>query len=161
MPYAAFDRHAPSLAEAVDAALRDIEETVPAVRAVRVEPDELVNAADIARRTGRTRASVSQLIEGERGPGNFPPPRAWMGQRPLWNWLDVAGWFASHYGSGSADVRSAAFLSALNGALNIRQLAPRLTGAAERRALSRLIVQDADLLKVKRSDPALPPSSGR
>jgi hypothetical protein len=149
VPYAAFDRVAPSLAEAVETALRDVEDTVPEVHAVRVEPAELVNAADIARRTGRTRASVSQLIEGERGPGGFPPPRAWMGQRPLWSWLDVAGWFATHYGVGAADVRSAAFLSALNGALNIRQLVPRLTGEAERRVLGRLIAQDAGLLKVQ------------
>ncbi|HEU5315664.1 MAG TPA: hypothetical protein VFX49_06105, partial [Chloroflexota bacterium] len=117
---------------------------------VRVEPDELVNAADIARRTSRSRASVSHLVEGRRGPGNFPSPRASVGQRPVWDWLDVANWFASNYRTATEDVRSAAFLSAMNGALCIRRVAPHLKGDEERRALAKLIEEDAALLGLGR-----------
>jgi len=146
VPYAAFDRDARSLPNAVESALRDVEESFPGIHVVRIEPDALVNASEIARRTGRTRASVSQLIEGLRGPGGFPPPRSRIGQRPLWEWLDVARWFATNHGTGTADVSESAFLGALNGALGIRHLAPHLTGDAERRTVARLITQNAQLL---------------
>ena len=147
VPYVAFDRLAMSLADAVDTALHDIEATLGDVRVVRIEPEELVNAADIARRTGRTRASIAQLVDGARGPGHFPAPRAWVGGRPLWDWLDAATWFAAHYGLATEEVRGAAFLSALNGALSVRRLAPQLTAEAERHALARVIRQDIDLLQ--------------
>jgi len=43
---------------------------------VRVEPDDLVSAAEIARRVGRSRESIRQLGGGLRGPGGFPAPLA-------------------------------------------------------------------------------------
>ena len=146
LPYAAFDRAMPSLPTAIETALRDVETTLPGIHVLRVEPDELVNAADIARRTGRSRASISQLIEGQRGPGSFPPPRTSIGGRPVWDWLDVARWFATLSGSQSAQASAATFLGALNNALAIRHLAPFVTDRAERRTLARLVSQDAELL---------------
>lgn len=56
---AEFVRTANSLAEAVGKAIAQVESAVPALRVARVEPDDLVNAAAIAGRTGRTRESAS------------------------------------------------------------------------------------------------------
>src|SRR5215467_1606407 len=59
-------READTFVDALVSAIRQAE-SVPGVRVVRVAPDELVNAADIAHRTGRTRSSIAMLISGERG----------------------------------------------------------------------------------------------
>lgn len=60
---------------------------------MRVEPDELVWAAEIAHRLGRTRQSVRLLMHGKRGPGGFPRPAATATRNPLWRWSEVADWF--------------------------------------------------------------------
>lgn len=95
--FADFVRGAPSLSEAITSAIEAIESSVPSLRVVRVEPETLVSAADIASRTGRSRESIRLLIEGKRGPGNFPHPVSWLKlKRPLWSWPDVARWFSQH-----------------------------------------------------------------
>lgn len=149
VPWAAFDRKAPSLAEAVAGAIRQVEGAVPGLRAVRVEPEELVSAAEIARRVGRTRETVRLWIEAKRGRGNFPPPACTVGpRRTLWRWADVAQWLASCGISEGESVRDALFLSALNGALEVRHVLPRLQAESERRALAYFVAQDAALLGV-------------
>ncbi|SCZ34270.1 hypothetical protein [Afifella marina] len=64
-------------------------------RIERIEPDPLVSASDIARRTNLTRAAISNYAKGMRL-GNFPPfpsPLARVSSdNPLWDWGDVAGW---------------------------------------------------------------------
>lgn len=157
--YAEFDRRAGSFAEAVGSAIRQVEAAVPGLQVVRVEPEELVNAATIAARTGRTRESIRLLAEAKRGPGAFPLPVAWSGGgrrllRRLWRWSDVASWFRDYLGAPPAGANHAAFLAALNGALEVRRRAAQLATEsereleAERTALAEVISQDAALLGV-------------
>ncbi|HEV3022878.1 MAG TPA: hypothetical protein VGX76_10435, partial [Pirellulales bacterium] len=90
-----FDREAITLNDAVSSAVADVERADAGLRVARVEPDDLVTAAEIARRTGRSRQGVRQLVLGRRGPGGFPPPLSGLKQRsPIWRWTEVARWFA-------------------------------------------------------------------
>src|ERR1700729_634605 len=61
--FAEFDREAPTLRAAVLSAIADVEGAVPGLQVYRVEPEEYVTASEIAKRTGRSRESVSQLFE--------------------------------------------------------------------------------------------------
>jgi hypothetical protein len=95
--YAEFSREAPTLADAVISAISAIE-SLEGLRVVRIEPEDLVTASEIAQRLGRTRESVRLLIAGQRGPGSFPAPVSHLRTRNrLWRWSDVAKW------TGSAD----------------------------------------------------------
>lgn len=131
IPYAEFDRAAATLADAVLAAVDDVQ-SVPGVRVCHVEPDELVTAADIARRLGRTRESVRLLIAGERGPGGFPAPASRLTERNrLWRWSDVTAW------TGETPELNADVIAAVNAALELRDRSARLTDD-KRRLLARL-----------------------
>ncbi len=132
VPVAEFRRSAPTLADAVLGAIRDMESAGAGWRVVRVEPDELVSASAIARRLGRTRQSVAQLIAGRRGPGGFPPPAVWVdGAARLWRWSDVAQWFSAAVGpSTGVDRLAAEFLAMLNGELQARRHRERLAALA-------------------------------
>lgn len=144
--YADFTRKARSLAEAIGSAKRSIESAVPGVRVIRVEPEDLVTAADIADRTGRTRESVRLLIAGERGPGGFPPPISHLKSRGrIWKWTDVARWFLTELGEKLPSLKEADFISALNGALEVRRMADRIERASEREEVARLVREDAAL----------------
>ncbi|MHC5702396.1 hypothetical protein OTC26_013225 [Streptomyces tirandamycinicus] len=62
------------------------------VAVVRVDRD-LVDAAEIARRIGRSRESVSQLIHGERRKGSpFPTPIGAPNGKRIWEWSVVNEW---------------------------------------------------------------------
>jgi hypothetical protein len=90
-----FARTADSFSEAVSTAIRDVR--TAGFDVLRVEPDDLVSASEIARRTKRTRQSIRQLSTGTRGPGGFPPPFARLkSTSPLWRWTDIAKWFSDH-----------------------------------------------------------------
>ena len=90
-----FARTADSFSEAVSTAIRDVR--TAGFDVLRVEPDDLVSASEIARRTKRTRQSIRQLSTGVRGPGGFPPPYAQLkSASPLWRWTDIAKWFSDH-----------------------------------------------------------------
>jgi hypothetical protein len=116
------------------------------VRAIRVEPEDLVTAADIAERTGRSRESVRLLIAGERGPGGFPPPISHLKSRGrIWKWTDVARWFANELGEKLPLIKEADFISALNGALEVRRMADRIERVSEREEVARLVREDATL----------------
>jgi hypothetical protein len=60
-------------AAAVSALVKSVTKAVPTAIPLRVDQD-LVSVRDIAQRVGRTRESVRLLVDGKRGPGNFPPP---------------------------------------------------------------------------------------
>ena len=115
--YADFDREAPSHAEAIASALAAVE-TVPGLRVLRIEPDDLVTMSEIAEKLGRTRESVRLLIAGERGAGGFPAPVSHLRTRNrLWRWSEVAAW------AGTTDVvtqMQARTVAALNAALELR-----------------------------------------
>lgn len=120
--YADFDRTAPTFSQAVASALTAIE-SVDALHVVRVEPDDLVTAAEIAERLGRTRESVRLLIAGARGPGGFPAPVSHLRTRNrLWRWSDVATWAQPGTTSG-ADAR---LVAAVNAALELRRAVTEL-----------------------------------
>lgn len=132
-----FDREAASFQDAVLSAIREVESAQFDV--LRVEPDELVSAADIAERTGRSRQSISSLISGTRGPGAWPRPVAGNVRSPLWRWSDVAAWFEAFDGSQTVGREQATFLAAVNELLAARR-ALRPVDRATRKLLLRQLV---------------------
>ena len=118
--YLDFDREAPSLDAAVLSAVADVER-LDGVEVVRIADAGLVSMADIAARTGRTRESVRLLIEGERGPGGFPPPATDPRSRyRLWRWPEVSRWFGTHLGSTLDEANEGVFI-AINAGLELRR----------------------------------------
>jgi len=116
--YGDFIRPAPSLLQAIRSAMNDIE-SVPGLRVARIEPEDLVTMAEIARRFGRSREGVRLLATGGRGPGGFPPPVSRVRSRsPLWRWADVANWARPALGHRDPD---AALVASVNAALEIRR----------------------------------------
>jgi predicted DNA-binding transcriptional regulator AlpA len=84
-------------AKSADAAIASAVEAVMRAGATveRVEPDPLVSLAEIASRTGLTRAAMTQYSKGQRGKG-FPAPVAKItSDSPLWDWAGVARWLFS------------------------------------------------------------------
>jgi predicted DNA-binding transcriptional regulator AlpA len=58
----------------------------------RIEPDPLVSLADVAARTGMSRAAMTQYSKAQRGK-DFPTPVARVtSDSPLWEWASVARW---------------------------------------------------------------------
>ncbi len=138
-----FSREAPSLASAVGPAIRAVESAMEGLRVVRVEPDDIVSASDIAARLGRSRESVRLLIEGRRGPGGFPPPAAGLrSRRRMWRWSNVVEWGAQNLELDETQINDAMFVAALNSALELRALAPGLTDAEQRNEVAGLLAED-------------------
>ena len=90
-----FTREAADILEAVVSAIAVVETAGVGAVVVRVEPDDQVSIGDIAERTGRTNESIRLLVNGRRGPGDFPMPatRIGAGRSRLWRWADVVAWF--------------------------------------------------------------------
>jgi len=126
--YAIFDREAVSFGVAVRSAMADILRALPQARIVRVEPDDLVTMATIAKRCGRTRESIRLLANDDRGPGGFPPPVAYVDDRTrLWRWRDVASWLNEHQKAKlELDTEAADLVASLNAAFDLRDHAGRL-----------------------------------
>lgn len=125
--FADFTRAASAAPAAILSAIQQIESSVPSVRVIRIEPDDLVNAADIAQRLGRSRESVRLLIAGERGPGGFPPPVSHLKARGrLWRWTEVARWVQRALDEELQGADTAILVAALNDALEIRRLSAEL-----------------------------------
>jgi len=88
-----FDREAQSFAKALFSAFEAV--CASQLTPLRVEPDPLVNASDIAERSGLTRQAVSNYVKRHRG-ADFPIPVARIDtQSPLWLWSDVTCWLQS------------------------------------------------------------------
>lgn len=108
-----FDREACSFREAIIAACADVRSAGALV--VRIEPDPLVSASDIAERAKITRQAVSLYVNGERGDG-FPTPVACVsGSRPLWKWSEVAAWLQNVGKLDESVVEVARLFDRLNG----------------------------------------------
>ena len=87
-----FTRKAPSLAEALVSAVRDVEK-VPGLRVVGVACDNMVTLATIADRAGVTREAVRLWATGQRGNGDFPAPfLSTPAGEKIWDWQQVAAW---------------------------------------------------------------------
>ena len=96
--YVDFDREAGALEDAILSAVDDLEE-VEGVQVVRIADAGLASLADIAAHVGRTRESVRLLVNGARGPGNFPKPVTDPRSRyRLWRWSEVERWFKAYRG---------------------------------------------------------------
>jgi hypothetical protein len=120
--YGDFDREAASLLDALLSAIRAVE-SVEGLVVRRVETDDLVTLPQIAERLGRTRQSVHQLVNGDRGEGDFPAPVASArGKGKVWDWADVAAW-----GDVAFDHERAETIAAVNGALSLRAARSTLT----------------------------------
>lgn len=131
-----FDREAASLQDAVLSAIDEVESA--GFEVLRVEPDELVSAADIAERTERSRQSISSLISGARGPGTWPRPVAGNVRSPLWRWSDIRAWFEEFNGSMHVNREEAAFLAAVNEVLAARRALEPLDRHAKEQLLRQL-----------------------
>ena len=121
-----FAREAKSFKHALASAMRDVRKA--GGRVVRVEPDSYASLSDIAERAGLTRQSVSLLVQGKRGSGDFPPPTVRVTtDSPLWDWLAVAEWLGRH---GKLKDKSAIARAASTRAANIALQSGRQRGAA-------------------------------
>ncbi|MHC4473820.1 MAG: helix-turn-helix transcriptional regulator [Planctomycetota bacterium] len=120
-----FDREAGSLSEAVFSAILDVARSGIGARVLRIEPDDLVSASEIARRLGRSRESIRLLIRGDRGPGRFPPPVSSLrGTSRLWSWVDVVTWFADEHRADEIDPETrerTRLIALVNAALALRR----------------------------------------
>ena len=131
-----FDRESSSLEQAILSAIAQVQSA--GFEVLRVEPDDIVSAADIAERTDRSRQSISSLINGTRGPGDWPRPIAGNVRSPLWRWTDVAGWFEAFDGTQQLDKDEANVVSAVNEVLAARRALRPLGAQARRRLLRQL-----------------------
>lgn len=95
LPVAEFNREAPTLADAIASAVREVEAT--GLLVLRALDDDLVTLADIGSRIGRSRESVRRYAAGMRGPGGFPVPvNADRGGTIFYRWSEVAPWIREH-----------------------------------------------------------------
>jgi transcriptional regulator with XRE-family HTH domain len=84
--------------ESIDAAICSAVECVQkaGAKVERVEPDPLVSLADIAARTGLTRAAITNYAKGDRAQ-DFPSPIARVTSKTsLYEWSTVATWLFRH-----------------------------------------------------------------
>lgn len=117
-----FDREAPTYKEAVFSAYEQIKAT--GAQVLRFEPDFLVSQADIAERSGLTKAAVSLYIRGERKDG-FPAPSARLQSPfPLWDWVSVSKWLVEHNQLPEQAYREALISRIINAGAQINQIYP-------------------------------------
>lgn len=134
-----FDRVAPSLPDALTAALGELTSALPEATVIRVHEYDLVSLRDIAVRSGRTVESVRLLVRGRRGPGGFPPAAGNLGGRmQAWRLAEVAEWFEHTLAEPLPETQDAAFLQAFNDALDLRRLTRRL-GPRERQIVAQAL----------------------
>ncbi len=132
--YGAFDREAAIFGEALASAIRDVTSAVPGLRITRIEPDELVTMAAIAKRSGLSREYIRLLSNQQRGPGGFPAPITYADERTrLWHWPDVARWL-TELGKAKVDLDAPAadLIAAMNAAFDLREHAGRLQSKHDR-----------------------------
>ncbi len=85
-----FARDAETLEDAISTAIENV--ITAGAKVDRIEPDPLVSLADMAARTGVTRAAMTNYAQGKRGP-HFPAPVVRVtSESPLWEWATVARW---------------------------------------------------------------------
>ena len=91
---------------------------------MRLRTDDWVTMSQIGDRVGRSRETVRLWSLGRLGPGGFPPPVNPGAAARFYSWAEVAPWllYAGHPVDDSEPV-----LAAMNLALQLRHLAPRLT----------------------------------
>jgi hypothetical protein len=94
--YLDFDREGDSFEMAILSGIMDVENA--GIPVSSVEPGDLVTAAEIARRLGRSKESIRLLISGARGKGVFPVPVAGVTSKTkIWRWTEVLDWMALNH----------------------------------------------------------------
>jgi hypothetical protein len=122
-----FERESVSLPAAVASALHDLTAVLPEAEPLRVEHDNLVTIAAIARRLGRSHESVRLYSRNKRGPGDFPAPVGKIDDKTaVWEWGDIARWWEKTRGEPVEGTADSAFLTLVNDALEMRRAAGRL-----------------------------------
>lgn len=90
--YLDFDREAVSLEEAIISAIKNVKSAFVDAEIASVFPGDLVTEAEIAKRLGKTRQTVSLWIKGERRK-LFPQPIMRLTEKSLlWSWSEVTKW---------------------------------------------------------------------
>ena len=113
--YLTFSRLAPDLKGAILSAIRDIKRAGLGIEVLRVDISNLVTMAEIARRIGRSRQLVHQMMTGKRGPGSFPPPTSKISDSTLlWAWSDVAFWLRENDMIREEELLAAKYINAIN-----------------------------------------------
>jgi hypothetical protein len=93
--YMEFDRESTSLAAAIRSALDDLAKVN--ITAKAIEPSDLVNLADMAERTGKSREYLRSLLAGERKHSAPPAPIAGSNAKNrLWRWSEVSAWLEAN-----------------------------------------------------------------
>ena len=111
-----FTREAENFEAAVSSAVEAV--TAAGAKVDRVEPDPLVSLAEIAARTGLTRAAMTQYSKGQRGK-DFPAPVARVtSDSPLWDWSGVAYWLYANKKLSREAVLEAVAVKEANAAIN-------------------------------------------
>jgi hypothetical protein len=126
-----FDRDAPTLTDAIVSAVRDLDAI--GLQAVSVRDDDLVTVAMIAERVGRSREAVRLWAVGRTGAGSFPVPVDVRLGMAYYRWSQVTPWLRERMGVAVADPEPV--LAAVNLALQLRALAPRVSHMEAIRAL--------------------------
>lgn len=94
---AEFDREAPTAADAIASAVRDLDAI--GLTASRLLVQDLVTLADIADRIGRSREAVRRYATGSRGPGGFPAPvNPSRDGTVFYRWSEVVPWLRDRLG---------------------------------------------------------------
>jgi hypothetical protein len=114
--YLEFDREADCLESAILSAVRDVDRADHEVSVSHVEPDDIVNASEIARRLEYSREYVRLLVQGSRGTGGFPSPVSGVtGKTLLWSWASVLRWLIrNHKLSDTARLTRAETIKSIN-----------------------------------------------
>lgn len=137
--YATFDRCAASLCAALESAIDQLTAAVPGLEITRVEPDRLVTMAAIADRVGLSREQIRLLSNGQRGPGGFPSPVAYVDRKTrLWNWSEVSRWFQDNDRADVEISEGADLVGALNAALALRDHVAHLHDSESRALVARV-----------------------
>lgn len=117
-----FDRPASTFAQAIVAGVRAAEQV--GLRALRVDLDDWVTAADVACRVGKCRETVRLWVTGRLGPGGFPPPANPRRETTYYSWAEVLPWLRERAGLELPEEEPA--LVAANMAVQLRALMPRV-----------------------------------
>ncbi|NJC71674.1 hypothetical protein HC031_18390 [Planosporangium thailandense] len=126
-----FERDAPTLIDGVVTAVRDLDAV--GLRAASVRDDGLVTTDTVAERVGRSPEAVRLWVVGRTGAGSFPEPAETRSGTAYYRWSEVVTWLRDRMGVDAADPDPA--LAAVNLALQLRELAPRVSRMAAIRAL--------------------------
>jgi hypothetical protein len=127
-----FSRRSGSLKDAILSAIRDVRAADIGARVMSVDECNLVTQADIGRKIGKSRQHIHQLVNGQRGPGGFPPPVCQINdETPLWEWCAVSYWLWQNNMLRPEDVDDSEVIAAVNTTLDLERLSNRNPGLVD------------------------------